>query len=139
MTAPVELDPIAFSDRYVPTAVRDGLDYVLALVLRGRLQRHPTERGDMDGVLRAGSTRSTPTPCSASARSVWTIRSRAPRSPCAPLAHDGYYYGLAIDLPYYVGGYFWWYYDEDCLPYASKPLWATLQAGFASEAAALSP
>jgi hypothetical protein len=48
-----------------------------------------------------------------------------------------YYYGLAIDLPYYVGGYFWWYYDEDCLP-VSKPLWSTLQDRFLSEAAALS-
>ncbi len=28
-----------------------------------------------------------------------------------------YYYGLPIRLPYYTGGYFWWYYAEDCLPY----------------------
>ena len=33
------------------------------------------------------------------------------------------YYGLHISTPSYVGGYFWWYFYEDCLPYASKPLW----------------
>jgi hypothetical protein len=46
-----------------------------------------------------------------------------------------YYYGLPVHLPYYAGGYFWWYYDEDCLPYATKPLWPALRAGFEAEAA----
>ena len=48
-----------------------------------------------------------------------------------------YYYGLSIDLPHYVAGYFWWYFKEDCLPYTSKPLWASLQHGFTAEAANL--
>ena len=48
-----------------------------------------------------------------------------------------HYYGLPIRLPYYAGGYFWWYYAEDCLPHASKPLWRAVDAGFAAEAAAL--
>jgi hypothetical protein len=42
-----------------------------------------------------------------------------------------YYYGLPIHLPYYAGGYFWWYYSEDCLPYQTKPLWQVLRAAFA--------
>jgi hypothetical protein len=50
-----------------------------------------------------------------------------------------HYYGLRIRLPYYIGGYFWWYYDEDCLPYATKPLWRVLDAGFESEASAIRP
>ncbi len=36
------------------------------------------------------------------------------------------YYGLAIDLPYYVGGYFWWYYKQDCVP-KTQPLWNVLE------------
>ncbi len=48
-----------------------------------------------------------------------------------------YYYGLRIRLPYYVGGYFWWYCDEDCVPYNAKPLFGALRRGFAAEAAAL--
>ena len=47
-----------------------------------------------------------------------------------------YYYGLRVRLPYYTGGYFWWYYAEDCLPYATRPLWRVLSAGFRAEKAA---
>ena len=47
-----------------------------------------------------------------------------------------YYYGLRIRLPYYTGGYFWWYYAQDCLPYAARPLWRALSAGFRAEKAA---
>jgi hypothetical protein len=32
------------------------------------------------------------------------------------------YYGLKIDAPRYVGGYFWWYYKQDMVP-KTKPLW----------------
>jgi hypothetical protein len=35
------------------------------------------------------------------------------------------YYGMRIKNPRYVGGYFWWYYRQDCTPY-SKVLWGTL-------------
>jgi len=37
------------------------------------------------------------------------------------------YYGLKINVPSYVGGYFWWYFDEDMVP-KTKPLFATLSA-----------
>ena len=52
------------------------------------------------------------------------------------LIHD--YYALPIALPYYVGGYFWWYYAEDCVP-TTRPLWAALRSGFEAESAALGP
>jgi hypothetical protein len=37
-----------------------------------------------------------------------------------------YYYGLKPAVPNYVGGYFWWNYYEDMLPYTTKPMWQTL-------------
>jgi hypothetical protein len=37
------------------------------------------------------------------------------------------YYGLQINVPDYVGGYFWWYFAEDMVP-KTKPLFATLSA-----------
>jgi hypothetical protein len=37
------------------------------------------------------------------------------------------YYGLQINVPNYVGGYFWWYFAEDMVP-KTKPLFATLSA-----------
>jgi hypothetical protein len=38
------------------------------------------------------------------------------------------YYRLSIDLPQYAGGYFWWYYAEDMLPYRHNPLYRALSA-----------
>ena len=35
------------------------------------------------------------------------------------------YYSMNIETPNYVGGYFWWYYKQDCVPY-TKPLWRAL-------------
>jgi len=43
-----------------------------------------------------------------------------------------YYYGLSISAPRYIGGYFWWHYYEDMLPYTIRPLWHTLNAAFVS-------
>jgi hypothetical protein len=37
------------------------------------------------------------------------------------------YYTMKIDQPNYVGGYFWWYYREDMVPW-TNPLWSTLNA-----------
>lgn len=33
------------------------------------------------------------------------------------------YYSMNINTPNYVGGYFWWYYNQDCVPY-TKNLWS---------------
>lgn len=35
------------------------------------------------------------------------------------------YYGLRLDEPRFIGGFFWWYFSEDMVP-ATKPLWTTL-------------
>ncbi len=37
------------------------------------------------------------------------------------------YYTMKIDEPRYVGGYFWWYYKQDMVPY-TKPLWSLLNS-----------
>jgi hypothetical protein len=36
------------------------------------------------------------------------------------------YYELHVAGDNYVGGYFWWYYVEDALPYLHNPLWRAL-------------
>ncbi|ATG22054.1 hypothetical protein CO705_19280 [Ralstonia pickettii] len=51
----------------------------------------------------------------------------------ALIAH---YYGLAVDHPRYVGGYFWWYFRQDMVP-RSRPLWRDLDAAFRAQSAAL--
>lgn len=35
------------------------------------------------------------------------------------------YYTMKIDQPNYIGGYFWWYFREDMVPW-TLPLWTTL-------------
>jgi hypothetical protein len=37
------------------------------------------------------------------------------------------YYKMHITTPNYVGGYFWWYYKQDCVPYTSS-LWSVLNS-----------
>jgi hypothetical protein len=132
---PGELSPLAFSRRYVPAAVRDGLDYVFLSYYED----------DCDGI-RPSTAAWTPYFADLHAlypdallgfgeigmnNPVTVVTMAAARSLVS------YYYGLAIRLRYYVGGYFWWYYVEDCLPYTTKPLWRALRAGFEAEAASL--
>ena len=40
-------------------------------------------------------------------------------------AYINRYYTMHITTPGYIGGYFWWYYKEDCVP-DTLPLWTTL-------------
>jgi hypothetical protein len=47
-------------------------------------------------------------------------------------------YSLAPGLPYYIGGYFWWYGAEDAL-LAGAPLGGALAQAFEGESAALAP
>jgi hypothetical protein len=130
-----ELSPLAFSRRYVPQAVRNGLTHVFlsyyeqnchgirpsARTIQNYFRKlHALYPHALLGFGEIGLRRPVRRRTIAAARSL--IR---------------YYYGLRIRLPYYAGGYFWWYYAEDCLPYSSKPLWSALRAGFQAEAASL--
>ncbi|ACG73378.1 hypothetical protein AnaeK_2151 [Anaeromyxobacter sp. K] len=36
------------------------------------------------------------------------------------------YYGMQLDHPRFVGGYFWWYFSQDMVP-SSSPLWRDLR------------
>ena len=37
------------------------------------------------------------------------------------------YYKMHITTPKFVGGYFWWYYRQDCVPWTTKPLWGIIE------------
>lgn len=41
------------------------------------------------------------------------------------------YYDTKINVPNFVGGYFWWYFRQDMVPY-TKPLWNTLNSAIIS-------
>jgi hypothetical protein len=132
---PAELSPLAFSRRYVPAAVRNGLDYVFLSYYEddcrgirpalaawtGYFERlhalYPHARLGFGEIgLDSPVTSKTTGP-------AWSL-----------MRH---YYGLPIHLPYFAGGYFWWYYAEDCVPQESKPLCSSMRSAFEAEAAAL--
>jgi hypothetical protein len=46
-------------------------------------------------------------------------------------AYVSRYYGLKIDEPRYIGGYFWWYFRQDMVP-RTQPLWQTLNDAISS-------
>jgi hypothetical protein len=127
-------EPLGFSRRYVPAAVRAGIGYVFLSYYEDA----------------CGNRRPSARTWTAYFRSLHALYPRArlgfgeigladpvtPRTMRAAKSLIRYYYGLRIRLPYYTGGYFWWYYAEDCLPYATRPLWRALSAGFRAEKAA---
>lgn len=129
-----QLSPLDFSRRYVPRAVRDGLTYVFLSYYEDA----------------CGGIRPSPRAWTAYFRSLHALYPRAllgfgeigltgpvtARTMKAAKSLMRHYYGLPVRLPYYAGGYFWWYYAEDCLPYARKPLWRALSAAFRAEASA---
>jgi hypothetical protein len=133
---PTELSPLAFSERYVPAAIRRGLSYVFLSYYEGQC-----------GGLRPAAAAWTST-----FRALHRLYPRArlgfgeiglakpitaaTRARAAGMLH--YYYGLPIRLPFYAGGYFWWYYAEDCLPVGRAPLWTALRSAFAAQAASRS-
>jgi hypothetical protein len=41
------------------------------------------------------------------------------------------YYRMNITTPNYIGGYFWWYYKQDCVPYTNS-LWTVLNSAMAT-------
>lgn len=121
---PSELDPVAFSQQYLPAATRDAQHYVLisyyqtqcndiqptvATLTTHFQQLHALFPNALLGFGEVGLPDPATSGTQAKAQSI-----------------INYYYKLKINLPYYIGGYFYWYYAEDCVPYATKPIWQTL-------------
>ncbi len=129
-----ELTPVQFTRQYVPAAVADGLDYVL-------LSYYPTECGGRE-------------PSSAEVAAflqelhalypnaelgfgeVGLPRHASRRTSAQAAQIMQWAYSLNPGLPYYIGGYFWWYGAEDAL-HPRAPLSGALAGAFEDEAAAL--
>lgn len=118
-----ELDPVTFSGRYVPTAVRAGLDYVLISYYETECNNYRPSAATLTNVFtqlhslypnaRLGFGEiGLPDPARSSTRAK--AQSIA-----------AYYYGLKINLSYYVGGYFYWYFAQDAVP-STKPIWKSI-------------
>jgi hypothetical protein len=130
---PAELSPLAFSQRYVPPSVRAGLRYVFLSYYEDDCSGLRPTVAEWTGYFRALHQ------LYPHARlGFGEVGLRQPVTTATLPAAEAllrYYYGLPIRLLYYVGGYFWWYYAEDCLPHGQGPLWPALRAAFDAEAA----
>jgi hypothetical protein len=49
-------------------------------------------------------------------------------SPEAKAEYLRRYYTMPDPVPGFIGGFFWWYYAEDAVPYTGSPVWAALRA-----------
>jgi hypothetical protein len=129
-----ELTPVQYSQRYVPKAVRDGLTDVFE-------SYYPTE---------CGSSFPTDAQVASEMRSLHSLYPHAhlgfgevglphqvgPRTLASGEAVMRWAYGLDPGLPYYVGGYFWWYAFEDAFTGKAR-LAEALHNAFEAEATAL--
>ncbi len=99
---------------YVPAAMKSGLDYVLVSYYEDSCNNYqPNWQHIFD--------------------SLHTIfpNSKLGMGECGTeleTAKDSFisrYYSMNITTPKYIGGYFWWYYRHDCVPYTNQH-WTTL-------------
>ncbi len=129
-----ELTPVQYSEQYVSASVRDGLAYVFesyyptqcqntyptnAQVATEMQQLHALYPNALLGFGETGLPHPVAKRTLASAERVMS-----------------WAYGLNPGLPYYVGGYFWWYARQDAFR-GKKLLASQLAAAFQSETLAL--
>jgi hypothetical protein len=127
-------DMFAWSARNVRPAIRDGLDYVLISYYAEDCNGTQPSTAQWTAVFRRlhalfpraklgfgeiGTNQGDPV-----ADKLATLRR---------------YYRLRIDVPGYIGGYFWWYYAEDMVPYQRNALWAGLASIITSGGASPRP
>jgi hypothetical protein len=131
---PAELTPVQFAQQYVPAQVANGLDYVFLSYYPTQC-RH-TEPSSVD--LAAYLTQlHVLFPNAALGFGEVGLPRHAGRGSTAKAAQImSWAYALNPGLPYYVGGYFWWYGAQDALR-AGAPLAGALKEAFTEEHAAL--
>ena len=120
-----ELDPIAFTQRYVPADMRNGLDYVTISyyeTLCGNIRPSAATLTTFFGQLHLLY------PNAKLGFGEIGFPNQVSSNNAEAASMINYYYGFQINVSGYIGGYFWWYYYEDMLPYTSKPLWQTLNS-----------
>ncbi len=131
-----ELTPVQFAQQYIPSEVADGLDYVL-------LSYYPTECGGREPTSEevAAYMRQLHALFPNAALGFGEVGLPRPaRGTKIAKAQEIMTWAYSLDpgLPYYVGGYFWWYGVEDALR-ARAPLAGALREAFLDESAALEP
>jgi hypothetical protein len=129
-----EPTPVQFTERYVPEEVADGLDYVL-------LSYYPTQCGgrmpaDAEVAAELEALHALYPNAQLGFGEVGLPRHASKRTLAQAEAIMRWAYSLKPGLPYYAGGYFWWYGYEDALKPNAR-LAGALKEAFGAESAAL--
>ncbi|HXB15050.1 MAG TPA: hypothetical protein VNV44_04830 [Solirubrobacteraceae bacterium] len=129
-----ELTPAQFTERYVPEQVADGLHYVL-------LSYYPTQcggrmPGDAEVAAELERLHALYPNAQLGFGEVSLPRHASKRTLAQAEAIMRWAYSLNPGLPYYAGGYFWWYGYEDALKPMAR-LAGALREAFAAESTAL--
>lgn len=126
-----ELDPITYSDQYLSASVRDGLDYVLLSYYQTQCNNQVLSASTVtsyveqlhtvfpNALLGFGEV-GLPNPVTSSTQAE-------------AISIIDHYYTLGVNLPYYIGGYFYWYYLEDAVPYQGNQVWAAISSSMQTE------
>lgn len=103
----------------VSPALRAGLDYVWVSYYEQRCHRPEPDWGRVFARLHELFP--------SAALGIGGCGASDPARKAETLRH---FYGLEVDAPSFVGGFFWWYFREDMQP-ASRPLWEVLNGSWA--------
>ena len=119
-------DMITWVRANVPPRMRTGLEYVLVSYYEGDCGEQRTDWQAAFAELRelfpnAGLGFGEIGHVNSNGDGLTTV------DPVGAAAYAAKYYGMQINVPGYVGGYFWWYFSEDAVP-KTKSFWSVLNS-----------
>lgn len=133
---PAELTPVQFAHQFVPSGVADGLRYVLLSYYPTQCEGREPSSGEVASYMEQLHAIFPNASLGFGEVGLPRVARRSTLGRARQIMQ--WAYSLRPQLPYYVGGYFWWYGAEDALPQRS-PLRAALGVAFEEESAALAP
>ena len=128
---PGEPDPATYAQTYLPDRVRQGVDYVLASYYQTQCNNIAPSAATFTAFFQ--QMRSVFPAAAEGFGEIGLPDAVTAATQSQALSIIAYYYDLAIDLPYYVGGHFWWYYAEDALPQPGNAIWTAINAAILAE------
>jgi hypothetical protein len=111
-----------WAKNHLPARMKSGLDYVLVSYYEDDCKRVEPEWPSVFQRLATLFPRSK--------IGFGEVGTRTSEQKAAFVDH---YYRLKVDVPNYIGGYFWWYFREDMVP-STLPLWSVLDRAWKQEA-----
>lgn len=112
-----EREMFTWLDRHLGTDVRRDVDYAFVSMYESECQKPPADWTPVFRRLAAAFP----------GAQVGFGEVGLEKPARAKAAYLRRYYRIRPDVPGFVGGYFWWFFVQDCVP-REKPLWRTLRA-----------